>query len=80
MARKSRQASVLAIEPPDRRLVARIREEICPAMMLAGADAYEAWANDPELADDVGELVSRVYGAMRAQEIARDQQMWVCDH
>jgi hypothetical protein len=42
MARKSRQASVLAIEPPDRGLVARTREEICPAMMLAGADAYEA--------------------------------------
>jgi hypothetical protein len=44
-------------------------------MMLAGADAYEAWASDPDLAEDVGELVSQVYGAMRAQEIARDQQM-----
>ena len=63
-------ATDVVIRPPSAELIAGVRGEICTAMFMAGSSAYFAWLDDQGEEPDVGELVSQVYGAMRAQEIS----------
>lgn len=61
---------------PDVSLIREIRDnEIDLAMMLAGTEAYERWRSNPELADDLGELITEIYASMEAQKVAVRQQI-----
>jgi hypothetical protein len=58
--------ALVPIEKPDADMIERVRaSEVCPAMLLVGAEAYERWeVTSPE---DLGELLSSVYAAMESQ-------------
>ena len=74
----TRQANAFeVIHLPSAELVESVRDKICSAMFIAVSRAYEdsCSAGSPVNGDDTADLIASVYAAMRAQEIARDQQI-----
>lgn len=74
-----RQAGAQFVRKPDAAMIRRVQEqEVCSAMLLAGAEAYLQLARDPELRENdsfVADIVSAVFGAMRAQQVLLTEQI-----
>ena len=67
----------VAVKKPTAELVAKIEESVCTALTLAGVGAYEAWASNPSNVEneELADLVSSIYAAMKAQEITLEAQI-----
>ena len=67
----------IAVENPSIELIKQITDSICTAMTLAGVNAFEDWVEDPANVEneELANLVSSVYAAMRAQQIALEAQI-----
>ena len=66
-----------AYEPvpkPDPSIVAEVAGSVCTGMVLAGVEVYKRWLENTEKAEEWADLVSSIYAAMRAQQIAINAQ------